>query len=971
MTSIEDILEQELTPGQRDAASDPAAEVLTLACAGSGKSKTLAYRIARIVAEGQNPSSIVAFTFTVKAADSIKLQVSRAIENVGLDPAIIGAMYIGTIHSYCEYVLTEMNARYRQFDVLDPNRLRLYLISRYGELGLYRLRARARRQSYFDTVNQVAEAWATMNDEGIAIGDVVAEDPELGELLSNLAAYMNRDEFIDFSLMIRRAADALAGQDPDALRAVRDLRHLMVDEYQDVNPAQEELIRQLHRHSQTLFVVGDDDQAIYAWRGADVGNILTFQERYPGASQHTLSFNFRSTRAIVRTADEFAAQQLGATRTVKNPEAEDPEGPRDYRVLWFPDREHEAEWVIERIRALLGTAYRERDGTVRGLTPADFAILMRSTRTAEQNGEPRHAAFTRRLGNDDIPFSLEQGGGIFERPEVRVLSDTLETLRNGTPDRDSVRELFRNSVEPAYPHADFNRLAAVLTDWGRRIHAPPGGPRQRIYPQMLVHDLLAAFGLAESDFGEAVLLDLGVFSRIMQDVEAVYMSIDSASRFGEVLNFLHHVAETGYDTGTSELQVRPDAVTVSTVHRVKGLEFPVVVVADVENGRFPGRRHDYDGWIPGNLIADALQRGAYQSTIDEEARLFYTALTRAERFLYVAGSEWLPDGRRARNRSRFALYLRDEEISDDPVGLPEGLRPETPVRRLEETSIPTSFSDISYYLRCPRDYQMRRVFGFSPAIAEMFGFGMTIHAAISRLHQQFPDSMPTGEAAEEIAREIFHLKHVPQSADPESRPGAYERAQARAAEIVRAYVEAYGDDFAHRRQVEARFEIPVGEAAISGSIDLIIREDTEGNILDASVLEYKTLEGGQVPEEEESLHWTDLSTQVQLYAKAAREVLGENTRTGAVHLLRDNQRIDVPVSDEAVNAAVANVEWAVERILDSDFPRRPRQDKCNSCDFKALCSLRPESFKTNRVPPPIHTPAGARQARAFSEYEEG
>src|SRR6266446_5487200 len=126
--------------------------------------------------------------------------------------------------------------------------------------------------------------------------------------------------------MIRLVADALRSGVPTVRQAesITRLRHLMVDEYQDVNPAQEVLISELHKLSETLFVVGDDDQAIYAWRGADVSNIIDFDQRYPGCSRHTLSKNFRSTEAIVAAADSFIAGELGATRITKNPQADNP-----------------------------------------------------------------------------------------------------------------------------------------------------------------------------------------------------------------------------------------------------------------------------------------------------------------------------------------------------------------------------------------------------------------------------------------------------------------------------------------------------------------------------------------------------------------------------------------------------------------------------------------------------------------------
>jgi DNA helicase-2/ATP-dependent DNA helicase PcrA len=969
MPGIYDVLAKNLTPAQVAAACDDSREVLCLACAGSGKSRTLAFRIARLLANGAVPASIVAFTFTEKAAESIKLSVSRALHTAGLDPSILGALYIGTIHSYCQYVLGEIDARYRQFDVLDQNRLKLYLISRYPSLGLNNVR-KSRGARYFQTINEVADAWSILNDELIDVNHVVAADSELGTLLADLRAALNKDEFIDFSLMIRLVVDAIQQHASGAERAVSKLQHLMVDEYQDVNPLQELLIRELHGRSSTLFVVGDDDQGIYAWRGADVSNILDFPKRYPQCSQHTLSTNFRSTSPIVETADSFAAAELGAVRFGKNPRAHATRAPRDYRLLWFDDRPREAEWVASRIEALLGTAYEEGDGTVRGLTPADFAILMRSTRMEENDGNPRHRAFTNAIESRGISYSLEAGGSVFDRTQVQVMRETFELLRDRSPTRAEAQPHFDSRVLPAFANANFNAFGQVLAKWGRDIHLPQGGPRRRVYPQQLVHDLLESFQLAETRFDDGVMQDIGIFSRIIQDVETVYLSIDSAQRFQEILNFLQNVADTGYDTSTTGVLRRPDAVTISTVHKMKGLEFPVVFVVDAEASRFPKSRRRYDGWMPSNVIDAALRRRAYQSTRDEEARLFYTAITRAERFLYVTGAANLPAGKQVRKQSPFSQRLTHAEISNDPTALPDNLTQAVPMRRIDETIVPTSYSDIRYYLRCPKDYQLRKSFGFSPPVVDLFGYGQTVHAAICKLHELFPDRTPSGIEAAEVARGVFHLKHVPQSKT--GNPGPYERAQASAAKIAETYANSYGADFAQRRQVEARFEIPVEKAVISGSIDLMLQEDENGNILDATVIDFKAMKGGDDVEQNEDLSWTELSLQVQLYAKAAREVLGENARTGNVHLLKDNQRIEVPVTDDAVKSAVENVEWSVDRIIAGDFPMRPHPQKCAACDFKALCPKRQENFASGEVPPPIHIPVipNAKLARAFDEFEQ-
>ena len=969
--SIDPVLRAELTPAQYDAATDPAAEVLCLACAGSGKSRTLAYRIARLIAEGEPPESIVAFTFTEKAADTIKRRVAQALATAGIDPTVMGAMYIGTIHAYCQRILGDIDATYRQYDVLDDNRLKLYLISRFFELGLRDFRVRARGNSYFDTIKQTADAWKTANDELLDFPTISAEDREIGDLLVLIRDCLRRDQYIDFSLMIRNVVEAIQGNAPGVGSSFGPLCHLMVDEYQDVNPCQETLIRLLHQRSDTLFVVGDDDQSIYAWRGADVSNILEFEQRYANCSVHTLSKNFRSTKPIVQASDAFVAKTLGPSRIEKNPSASANRSPQDFRVLWFADRKAEADWVADRIQELLGTEYDD-NGNTRGLTRADFAVLMRSTRQAEQDGTPRHAAFTTALESRDIRYSLEAGGGPFDRPQTNVLRSTFELLRTTPLTRGVLREHFDTCVLPAYPDADFNNLAHALTDWSRRIHRPQGSTRIRLYPQQLVYDLLEAFNVASTNFSDEVMRDIGLFSRMILDVETVYMSVDSSYRFSDVLNFLQNAADTGYDVTTDDVLQRPDAVVVSTVHKMKGLEFPCVFVVDAEAHRFPRRRGGYSGWLPSGVMAPAVDRGAYQSTRDEEIRLFYTASTRAERYLYVTGASGLPLAKRLASPSPFALELADHpEVSNDPAGLPAGLVAAPERRRIEDTDYPTSFTEIRYYLQCPKSYQFRERYGLNPVVPEMFGYGRTVHTVVQKLHELHPNAPPEPDEIEPVVLNTFHLKHVPESADPVNRPGAYENARKRAVEMAQDYVAAFGGDFERERQVEAIFEIPASNCVVSGSIDLLLHEDEEGNILRAEIIDFKAIEGGAQPDANDDLDWTELALQVQLYARAAEKVLGQNAGTGSVHLLKDNQRVEVPVVNKAVDAALKNVEWAVTGILKSDFPMRPHPKKCGSCDFNSICPQTPQSFcPSTTIPPELHLPGRREMVRAFSRFTE-
>ena len=978
--NIDQVLERNLTPEQKNAAMDPASEVLCLACAGSGKSRTLAYRIAYLLARNVTPQSIVAFTFTNKAADSIKRRVSQALQATNLDPSVIGAMYIGTIHAYCQRVLGDIDATYRQYDVLDDNRLQLFLISRYSELGLQDFRGnpqgggRSRSRRYFDLISEVAHAWKTTNDELLSFTEIAAEDPELGALLQRIQDQLRKDQYLDFSLMIRHVVEAVSNGKPEALKITDSVRHLLVDEYQDVNPCEEQLIRLLRYKAETLFVVGDDDQAIYAWRGSDVSNILEFRDRYPSCSSHTLARNFRSTDPIVQASDAFVAAELGSIRFPKKPLAHANQMPQDCRVLpMFPDRRAEASWVAERIRDLLDTAYQEDSSEEpRGLTPADFAILMRSTRLKEKDGNPCHAAFTEALTDLGIPFSLEAGGAPFERIQTAVLRDTFELMRNTNPSRSKVRRHFEENVLHAFPDANFDALAKVLSNWGRRIHRPMNSPRVRLYPQELMYDLLFAFNLADSGFPDDVMRDIGLFSLMLQDVETVYLSVDSKGRFSSILNFLQNSAEKGYNVSTDDLVQRPDAVTVSTVHKMKGLEFPCVFVVDAEAQRFPLNRRKYSGWLPENVMSSALERGAYHNTHDGEARLFYTAVTRAERYLYISGAVNLPGGTRVNRSSKYSLRLAEHErVACEMDDLSSDLPVADRRRRLEETDYPTSFSEIQYYLQCPRSYQFRERYGFKPIIKEMFGYGKSVHTSIQKLHEIHSDASPTLEQAAQVVQDTFHLKHAPASRNPVAAPGPYERARAQAAEIAQGYVQKFGSDFVRERQIEATFEISAEDCTITGSIDLLLHEDENGSIQEAEVIDFKTMEGGPLPDDNNDLNWTSLALQVQLYAMAAEQVLDQNAKTGSVHFLKDGQRIKIPITPEALAAALRNVEWAVKGILSSDFPMRPHAAKCRQCDFEKLCPKQPQGFQTETCPPPLHLPNCQQQmAHAFSQYDD-
>ena len=625
------------------------------------------------------------------------------------------------------------------------------------------------------------------------------------------------------------------------------------------------------------------------------------------------------------------------------------------------------EWVAQRIKSLIGTTYIEYnpDGTEknrRGLTYSDFAVLIRGIRS--QKGENKDVQFVNAMRELNIPVKTSGEGGIFDRPYAQCILSIMELLRNGTGvNRIDAEKCFNELVLPIFPEADKNKYFKVLQEWYSNIYAPTTSARRKVYPQNFLHQLADALNLRTVN-DETALRDLGLFSDIIKDVEQTYVSIDSEWRYREMLNFLENIAQN-YELDSVDYISKVDAVNVSTIHKVKGLEYPVVFVVDLVNQRFPGKRGQYNGILPEELMTNAIDRGAYGNRAEDEARLFYTAITRAERLLYLTGSEIHPGLKTKKKHSVFTADLKHSDMRYD-TSLDILADKIEPVPRFDDNELPTDFSSVKSYLTCPFMYKLQNIYGYNAAVPELFGFGQTTHTILERLHQKYKDRIPTEKEIFDIVEDTFMLKHVFPSNDPINRPGSYERAKNLVHEIMKKYVDTYSDDFCRIRQDEARFELLVDEALITGSIDLLLKEDKTKNINAAEVIDFKSME---VPDGLEEFDWREMSLQVQLYSRAAKEVIGENAETGYVHTLKNNKRVEVPVDETAVKNAIGAIEWAVKGILQEDFPMRACSSNCKNCDYRALCRQEREPFKRQELPPVINTPVGERVIAAFEEED--
>ena len=180
--------------------------------------------------------------------------------------------------------------------------------------------------------------------------------------------------------------------------------------------------------------------------------------------------------------------------------------------------------------------------------------------------------------------------------------------------------------------------------------------------------------------------------------------------------------------------------------------------------------------------------------------------------------------------------------------------------------------------------------------------------------------------------------------------------------ILIEYADRFSSDFGRLRQDEARFELSVKDALITGAIDLLLKEEPERGITTADVIDFKTME---LPDDSIDYDWRDMSIQVQLYSKAAKEIMGENVETGYIHTLKDNKRTAIPVDESSVEKAIKAIEWAVSGILSNDFPMRPCKTNCDRCDFKAMCARKKQPFARRDTPPTISTPTGEKIIAAY------
>ena len=558
--------------------------VQIIASAGSGKTEVVAQRMAALFAEGVSPEQVVAFTFNEAAAKELKARMEDRVAH-RLGPEFLDRLndcFVGTIHAYCFQVLQRQVPTFETYDVLDEHGLSAFLSVESNRIQLKRLNSRL-----FAAIKEFRSNIDVVENELLLLDDLSGEFREAAQ---RYYEELERRRLLTYGQQIAHAVRAL--ESGDLLDRIHlSLRHLVVDEYQDINPAQERLIQLLASGPVELCVVGDDDQSIYQWRGADVTNIVEFEQRY-GSKRYSIVVNRRSRPGIIGLANRVSKNIQGRLEKEMRPDRSvaDPD-----HTLWVaPTEEDEAAAIAEAIRNLHQQGWRY----------GDMAILVR--------GRVAYPALLRAL--DGVPVTTGGGTGLFEQPLARLFGRTLAFLA-GTDWSDepygSRSPVTRSALLRIYEE-EFtldagrrHRVQAVLDDWEAEVSDPTR-------PADLVGDyyrLLEACGLLDwdpSDPGQVSRLGtLARCSQILADFESVQRrsrpdpdapgeQIGGQDRgeffFFRLATFVQNYAHGAYEGFEGEDEFAVDAVTVTTVHQAKGREWPIVFVPSLTVSRFPSSK---------------------------------------------------------------------------------------------------------------------------------------------------------------------------------------------------------------------------------------------------------------------------------------------------------------------------------------------------------------------------------------------
>ena len=885
-----------LSEGQREAVETIDEDLEIIACAGAGKTGVVTRRIINILNSKPDvlPENIVAFTFTKKAAEELKSRINTYGKAVLGHTKGFAHMYVGTIHGFCIRMLQNYIPEFQKFTVLDEIQTKLFVERYYEECGMQDLELKKYIEtSLFITVMSVLnENWFEQDKW----------DENTRTAFEKYQKKMYEEKKFDYSLILREMINQLETNSGFATIIKDKVKYLTVDEYQDTNPVQEKLIGILKSFGANICVVGDDDQTIYQFRGSDPQNILTFKERYGIKKYIVLDKDYRSTNGIVDVARRVIVNndmRLPKTMTSGCTTKYDI---GDLAYEEYADIEDEFEFIAKRIVKLheIGIPYSE------------IAILLRKRKVSGKIAEI--------LEEHDIPFVVEGVNDLFGTKECKAAKGIFEYLNGDIP----ATELFEKWLEVDYP-LDKKEVADALqylaTIDVKEIKLYSEFNIQAIYHEFLRRVAIVEDGKAET---EILMYNLGKFSQVIADYEIINYTLKPRIKLNNFCSFLKYTASQYYPEGyLTNSYAKPDAVSIMTVHQSKGLEFAAVFIPQLNRNFFPAQRVGGKGiWhvIDKSWITNAER---FDGNIEEERKLFYVAVTRAKKYLYLTRSETChakyssPFLEEAKESSYLVKY--DGNIQYDSENIPS----------VKQESMPISlnFSLLEDYFDCPYRFKLSMFYGFEQPIVPALGYGNILHEIVKNIHiAALNGESLTKDDVKRMIDESFYL--------PYATPKLEENMYKSVTRAINNYVEHNRDEMKNVHMTEADIEIDMGDGIkVNGRIDLV-KKITSGDKEQIAIVDFKTANKEVV----ESIN----KEQLKIYALGYQELTGELADYMEVYQLDSEKSIKENVTENVIRDVRKEITDAAVHIRNNHLPRKCNKENCSKCHLNHLCLSKTE-----------------------------
>jgi len=977
----------ELNPEQRQAVEHGEGPLLIIAGPGSGKTRVITERIAWLLenVRGLQPANLLAVTFTDKAAAEMKERVRKALG----DPPELP--HLSTFHSFCYEVLRKRHFERRLLDKVD---VWIFLRRRMTELGLDFYQKLAEPGAFLHDLN---EFFSRCQDELIEPDDfeafvtrVEAEFRQRAPCLDTAERKLEEEEvlkkkelarvFRNSRKLIEDAGSSSLGsliseavrlfdREPEVVASYHArFRYVLVDEFQDTNFAQVELLRRLVASPYNITAVGDDDQAIYRFRGAAHGAFQMFHRAFAGAKVVNLHRNYRSTQRILRAADAVIAQNTHEEK--KKPlRTERGEGERVF-LLASPDYRSEAAWIgeeIERLHrqaarpfgdmAVLYRAHSHRDllvdefrrrgipFAIRGLSILSTVILRDLLAYLDLVHSPHHnVSLTRVL------LTLR-----WRFPESLSLELRKTASRNRCSLYDALESWEKASTQTELPATGWAELKSLLADLRKLA--------ERLPVTALFDRMIEKLGLAFVP-GDADGVYVNAFRKFLEGWEGK----SDTRKLREFMEYFQYFQDAGGKVEAPEPGNPANAVQMMTVHAAKGLEFPLVFILSVAPRRFPHSEQKPVIEFPGEL------RKGPEPPPDihqqEERRLFFVAMTRARERLYV--SSVVKPGKKPSAfvddlLSNPAVAARDIERIQVPQAPPEEAAPLPPAKvvlsepRMREAQ-PGLFSDtaaapsvhpdlagwarqsatlapdgklqlsataIEDYLSCPLKFKFSHLLKIPTGPQPALTFGNIMHQSVRHYFELRKTSLPGFEAIEQFYQRAWRDAGFEDTYQEQS----YKKA---GLEQLREFVKQQNrmPIASDKVRAEVAFRFPLGDVELDGRIDQI---NPLAGASDPAVelVDYKT---GRPRSQKD----VDKSLQLSIYALAAREQLRLKPARLTFYNLTNNQPVSTVRTPKDLDEAVATIREVAGHIRSLLFPPTPGY-VCRWCDFVPICPAHEEN----------------------------